>query len=250
MKKTTLYFALTVLLVSNVASAHDAFLSQALEGNTADNAVTIGHGCEQANGTIRPVIAQSVVFPTVAPIITATDANGDPVAAPAALSDVIQQGSVAGLANLIQSKDIFSLQKEKVDSTGNVIGFYGRTGSLDIEAQGRVPFAFTSPNFVEGSCVKKLNIVVAVADICVTSNPKIRAGKVNLWIPDNGSTYAVQGNANGVEGIGHETPTIQVSRDLVANAFTNPEACGAGIDVTVTPSAADINANLGIAGYW
>lgn len=248
MKKTTLYFALTVLFVSNAAFAHDAFLSQALEGNTADNAVTIGHGCEQANGTIRPIIAQSVVFPTVAPIITATDATGAAVASPAALSDVIEQGSVAGLANLIQSKDIFNVQKEKVDAAGSVIGFYGRTGSLDIDAQGRVPFAFTSPNFVATSCAKKLNIEVAVADICVTSNPKIRAGKVNLWIPNNGSTYAVQGNANGVEGIGFETPTIQVSRDLTLNPL--PEACGAGIDVTVTPSAADINANLGIAGYW
>lgn len=239
----------TGLFISNVAFAHDGIKSQAQEATTADNAITIGHSCEQANGTLKPVIAQSVVFPVENPDLTASDGS-----VVASLSDVIDQGSIAGLVDLIQSKDIFTVQKEKVDANGNVTGFYGKSGSLAGELQGRVPFAFTSPNFVSTSCVKKLNIVVAVADICVVSNPKIRAGKVNLWIPDNGSQYAIQALANGVEGVGHETPTLQVNRDLVTNPFVdaagNPQDCGAGIDVTVTPSAADIDANLGIPGYW
>jgi hypothetical protein len=242
-KSLPLVLPFIALFLSGVAFAHDGIKSTALEGTSEDNAVTMGHGCEQANGTVKPIIAQSVVFPSDSPILTTSD--GSTIAD---LSEVIDQGSIAGLANLIQSRDIFLVQKEKHDANGNVTGFYGKTGLLDVEALGRVPFAFTSPNFASTSCAKKLDIVVAVADICVATNPKIRAGKVNLWIPDNGSTYAIQGNANGVEGIGHETPTLQVNRDLAANPLD--PSCGEGIDVTVTPSAADINANLGIAGYW
>jgi hypothetical protein len=240
----------TALLISNGAFAHDGIKSQVLEGTSGDNAITIGHSCEQANGTIKPIIAQSVVFPGADPVLTATDSAGSSVTAPTSLIDVIEQGEIAGLVDSIQSKDIFTVQKEKTNAIGSVTGFYGKSGSLSVESQGRVPFAFTSPNFVTTSCVKKLNIVVAIADICVVTNPKIQAGKVNLWIPDNGSQYAIQGAAAGVDGIGFEPPTLQVNRDLAANPFVRASRCGAGIDVTVTPSPADIDANLGIPGYW
>ncbi|MDD5579226.1 MAG: hypothetical protein PHY16_08110 [Methylobacter sp.] len=69
---------------------------------------------------------------------------------------------------------------------------------------------------------------------------------MNLWIPDNGSQYAVLGTAAGVDGVG-EPPVLQVNRDLINNPL-NP-SCGAGIEVTVTPSAADIDAHLGIPGW-
>lgn len=240
----TLYLALTALLVSNVAFAHTGIKSQVLEGNTIDNALTIGHGCE-ASG--KGIIAQSVVFPTVAPTFTASD--GSTITD---IGQVIQQPSLAGLADVIQSKDIFTIQKEKYDALGNVTGFYGRTGLLDPTLQGRVPFAFTAPNFLPTSCAKSLNIQLAVADICVAGIgtakiPSIQPTKVNLWIPDNGSQYAIKGAAAGVDGVGEPT-TLQIIRDLAVNPLD--PACGAGIDVTVTPSAAEVDANLGIPAYW
>ena len=73
------------------------------------------------------------------------------------------------------------------------------------------------------------------------------AGKVNLWIPDNGSQYSTSGKAAGVDGIGSPA-TLIVNRDLATNPLG--PGCGAGIDVTVTPSAADVDANLGIRGVW
>ena len=241
-----LFFTLTALLISNSAFAHDEIKSQALEGNTDDNAIKIEHGCEASE---KPVIAQSVVFPTISPVLSTPDADGNPVPYPYSLTDVIDQGTIAGLVDGIQNKDIFTVQKEKYDATGiNATGFYGKSGSLDVEFQGRVPFAFTSPNFVSGSCVKKLNIEVAIADICDTKKPAIQATKVNLWIPDNGSVYATKGLAAGVDGVG-DPAVLQVNRDLVANPFVSAN-CGDGIEVTVTPSAADVDANLGIPGYW
>ena len=250
MKRTTLqktvFSTLTALFISNVAFAHDEIKSQALEGTTNDIAITIGHGCEASE---KPVIAQSVVFPTHKPVLSATDSKGNPAPSPTSLSDVIEQGSIAGLVDGIQSRNIFLVQKEKNDANGNVIGFYGKKGLLEVELQGRVPFSFTSPNFVSASCVKKLNIEVAIADICDTKKPTIQATKVNLWIPDNGSQYAKQGAAAAVDGVG-EPPVLQVNRDLKANPFKKASHCGKGIEVTVTPSAADVDANLGIPGYW
>jgi hypothetical protein len=238
-KKNIFLLPIVALLVSSAASAHTEFKGQAFEGTSADNAVTIGHACE-ASG--KPIIAQSVVIPGDNPILTTSD--GSPIAD---LSEAIEQGSIAGLVDLIQSRDIFLVQKEKHDLNGNVTGFYGKTGLLDVEAQGRVPFAFTAPNFVTTSCVKKLNIEAAIADICVLTKPTIQATKVNLWIPANGSQYAIKGAAAGVDGVG-EAPTLQVNRDLTNNPLD--PSCGAGIDLTVTPSALDIDTNLGIPGTW
>lgn len=232
--------SLTVL-ISNAAFAHDEFKSQALEGTANDNAITIAHTCEVQS---KPIVAQSVVFPGDNPALSASDGStfND-------LSEVIDQGGIAGLVDLIQDKNIFQVQKEKIDALGNVTGFYGKGGLLANELQGRVPFAFTAPNFVSTSCVKKLNIEVAIADICVLSKPTIQAAKVNLWIPDNGSQYAIKGAAAGVDGVG-EPIVLQANRDLNTNPFDPASNCGAGIDVTVTPSAIDVDTNLGIPGFW
>ncbi len=245
MKHTSLqkiaFFTLTALLISNVAFAHDEIQSSVLEGTQGDNAIKIFHSCEESG---KPIIAESVVFPGDNPEITASNRKTI-----TDLSTVIDQGSIAGLVDGIQSKDIFTVQKEKRDALGNVTGFYGKNGTLDVALQGRVPFAFTSPNFVSTSCVKKLNIEVAIADICLIAKPTIQAKKVNLWIPDNGSVYATKGKAAGVDGVG-DPAVVQVYRNLKTNPFKAASRCGNGIVVTVTPSAADIDANLGIPGYW
>lgn len=232
-------FSILILLGAGDAFAHTSIKSQATEGVRDDNALKIGHGCEGDHD----VIAQSVVFPTDAPEL----ATSDPNAVVADLADVIAQGSLAGLAQSIQDASIFDVQDETFDANGNVVGFQARKGRLKHNLLGRVPFQFTAPNFVPESCAVRLLIKVAIADICSTRRPNFDPEKLNLWIPDNGSSIAAAGHAGGVEGIGGPA-TLTVNRDLLANPL--PESCGDGIDVTVTPSAAQIDRDLPMPKYW
>lgn len=246
--KTTRKTALVIgaafsLIAGSTAFADTTVRSAATEGRTDDNALRIEHGCQTRGGDESTVIARSVVFPTLSPQITAS--NGSAIAD---LSQVITQGTIAGLAKPVQDTNIFQTQKVKYDSLGNAAGFSGADGMLALDFQGRVPFQFTPPNFVATSCARRLLIKVAIADICGANlGDTTPAGKINLWIPANGSRYATMGAAAGVDGIGLPA-TLIVNRDVAANPLSG--SCGAGIDVTVTPSAADVDANLPIPGVW
>ncbi len=230
---------LLALLISGSALAHTTIKSPAVEGVRDDNALRIPHGCGDHHG----VIAQSVVFPTDAPDLS----SRDPGVVVTDLSEVITQGSLAGLAQSIQDRSIFLHQAETLDANGNVVGFQARWGKLEPELAGRVPFQFSPPNFVAESCAKRLLIKVAIADICSIRRPLLDPEKVNLWIPDNGSAIATKALAAGVEGIGGAA-TLTVSRNLASNPL--PAACGAGVDVTVSPSAAQVDRDLPIGRYW
>jgi hypothetical protein len=221
------------------AQAHTTIQSQAAEGVQADNALKIGHGCEG-----KPVIAQSVVFPTDAPQIDASDPN----AAIDDLGQVIEQGSIAGLMGAIQSRDIFRVQELKQDSLGNQIGFHATQGLLRDDLRGRVPFQFTGPTFTASSCATKLVVEIAVADVCDVRRPTIRPGKVNLWIPDNGSRFALAAAAAGVEGIGAPA-RLTVNRDLAKNPL-DPACNGSGYTVTIRPTPDQIDRDLPIGRYW
>ena len=229
-------------LAASAACAHTTIRSQATEGITADNAVRIGRGCAIPGGAPLPVIAQSVVFPSLSPVVAMPDGS------PVALESVIVQGSLAGLPRMIGNTSVFMSQEAKLDTLGNSVGFAAYDGSLSPELEGRIPFQFAAPKFVTTSCASRLLVKVAIADVCSKApGETASAGKVNLWIPDNGSQYAISGKAAAVEGIG-EPATLIVNRDLAANPL--PPACGPGVDVTVTPSAADVDANLAIRGVW
>jgi hypothetical protein len=221
-----------------LAFAHTTIKAQATEGVRDDNAVRIGHGCED-----HAVIAQSVVFPGESPEI----ATSEPAITLTDLGEVIQQSSLAGLVGGIQDRGIFERQRESVDPNGNVVGLQGWHGWLAPTYAGRVPFQFTPPNFLPESCATKLRIVVAIADVCKLSTPTLQPEKVNLWIPDNGSVYAVEGAANGVEGIGAPA-VLTVNRNLTSNPLD--ASCGAGFEVTITPSAAQIDRDLPIPRVW
>jgi hypothetical protein len=231
-------FTAAICAIAPVALAHTTVRSQATEGVRADNALKIGHGCDE-----NPVIAQSVVFPTDAPLIT-TNAPGVVIGD---LAEVIAQGGIAGLVGSIQDSSIFGIQNAKLDANENTIGFHGKQGLLRIHLRGRVPFEFTAPNFVPESCATALRVEIAIADICKLKAPTLQPGKVNLWIPDNGSQFAIQGAANGVEGIGGPA-RLTVNRDLANNPL--PDACRAGYVVTLTPSAAQVDRDLPIGRYW
>lgn len=240
-----------VLVASQGGHAHTTTLLEMTGGAAVDNAIAIAHGCEAED---RAIIAQSVVFPTVNPIITETagghDHGGEP-SEPLAmtLDEIIEGGTLENMADLIQSRDIFLSQKEKNNALGNTIGFYGTLGVLSTYAQGRVPFLAVAPRFADTSCVKNLTVEYAVADICLTSKPTIKANKVNLWIPDNGSQFAIKGHAEGVDGVGHPSVLV-IHRDLDNNPIPTDGSCANEHEnLTVTISAEDIDANLPIPGW-
>jgi hypothetical protein len=132
--------SLAICAVVGQAGAHTTVRSQAIESVREDNALRIGHGC----GEERGVTAQSVVFPTEAPLL----GTSDPAAAVTDLSEVIRQGSLAGLAQSIQDRSIFGFQDEILDANGNVVGFQARKGLLRPNLVGRVPFQLSAPGFV------------------------------------------------------------------------------------------------------
>ncbi len=241
-RKTTLIAGVALSVIGSTAFAHTTILNQMTEGTTADNALKIGHGCTTPAGSMVGVIAQSAVWPTMNPVVTASDGS-----AIADLSQVIVQGSLAGLLSPIQSRSIFQQQQLKLDSLGNKIGFSGIKGNLQEPGWlGRVPWQFAPPKFVASSCASQLLIKVAVADICITGG--YGQGYVNLWIPDNGSVSATTAHVlDNDEGVGAPA-TLTINRNLATNPL--PAACGAGMAVTVTPSPQDVDTNLSIPGYW
>jgi hypothetical protein len=232
--------AVALCAAATAALAHTTVQSPSTEGVRADNALRIGHGCAED----RPVIAQSVVVPTDAPQISSTD----PGVAIGDLGEVIEPDSLAGLVNLIQSRDIFRLQAAKLDENQNAIGFVGTRGLLRPHLRGRVPFDATAPTFLEDTCAIALRVEIAIADICSLAPPTIRPSKVNLWIPANGSQFAIEGIANGIDGVGAPARWT-IHRNLETHPL--PDGCkGMGYTVTVTPSPEQIDRDLPIPGVW
>ena len=154
--------AIACVAFASTAMAHTTVRSQATESVTDDNALKIGHGCTTPEGAVIPVVAQSVVFPSTAPVVTTSDSS-----AISGLPAVIEQGTIAGLARVIQDRSVFRSQARKADALGNSIGFSAVGGSLNIDTPGRVPFQFAAPKFVANSCAKRLLVRVAIADICL-----------------------------------------------------------------------------------
>jgi hypothetical protein len=221
--------AAALLAAAFAAQAHTTIQVQAAEGQTTYNHLVIGHGCTAADGSTLPVIAQSVLFPTVRPVYSVTGTMaGNPA--------VVSISSLANIAQLIQSKAIFSKQKEKLDAAGQVIGFESSEGALDPTLHGLVPFRTAGITFPADSCAVKLVVRVAIADICQKNGLK------NLWIPALTAKYADP----AVHGIGAPA-SLTFNRDLAKNPL--PAQCGAGYTFTVAPSAEDIDAHLKLDGY-
>jgi hypothetical protein len=217
------------LIIGPYALAHTTIQNQAAEGTTTYNNLVIAHGCTLSDGTKIPVIAQSVVFPTVKPVMSISGTfAGNPA--------VVSVTSFAGIAQLIQSKDIFTKQKEKTDALGNVIGFESTDGSLEFSLHGLVPFRTAGISFPADSCAKSLVVQVAIADVCQSFGAK------NLWIPSVTPKYPDP----NVDGIGAPANLI-FNRNLTTNPL--PASCGAGYVLTVTPSNEDVDANLKLDGY-
>lgn len=228
--RRTLLAAALLSLATLPAAAHTTVQSVANEGTTTYNNLVIGHGCTLPDGSKLPVVAQSVVFPTVNPVITVSSGtfSGNP--------NITATTTLAGIVKPVQSKDVFSTLIPKTDGKGNLIGWASVGGNLDVNAIGLVPFRTAGITFAKDSCITKLLVKIAVADVCQANGAK------NLWIPSVTKKYTDP----TVDGIGSPA-TLTIARDQTKNPL--PSSCGAGYEVTVTPSVEDVDTNLHIDLY-
>ena len=243
-KKSTVLLTIAMLGAGQNVLAHTTVQTNPNpEGTTVYNNLAIGHGCTMPDGTHLPVIAESVIWPTVNPIVTTT-----PTTTVADWSKVFSVTTLAGNPKLVRSRDVFNNQSSKVDANGNVIGFTSTHGSLEYGtaangttaygAVGLIPFRTAGIKFGAAGCATSLTVNLAVADYCQAD------GAVNVWIPTFTTKFTASNVTNPADVPDPSPAKLVYNRDLTANPL--PASCGTGFTVTVTPSAADIDANLPI----
>src|SRR5262245_31994099 len=120
---TTSIIAAAITTIGHNAFAHTRLeVPTIVEGVRASNNVVIGHGCGGETGEARNVIGTSVVFPDGVDSTILVD--GQPHTG--ALTDFVQNWGNQN--QKVYSKAVFTFQGEKVDATGNVVGFWAGGG--------------------------------------------------------------------------------------------------------------------------
>jgi len=232
-----------------------AFKEEIAEGASNINGLYIGRGCLNEAGNASPVTLQSVVFPTQQPqitldVVTKKATKKKPaVIQPESAADLSEILDVASLANkfqLVQNKSVFAELREKSDTNNNVIGFEGINGNAKPDLHGFTPFSFSGVNFKADSCVKRVLVKVAVADVCDANFFPPALGTANLWIPSVTTIFVEP----SVGGIGY-SPTLIINRTTrIPKKDAQGRKCNGGWDVSVSPSATDIDANLPMPDHW
>ena len=251
-----LTLAAGLLAASQGALAHTRMTtSTATEGTTVYNNMGINHGCPAVSGTAKEaVIANSTVFPDgTDSTFTVGSRTGTPLSG--TFSDYFSWGS--NLA-IIQSEDVFTNysvnwgrgaqynQVVGVKSWGGNLPGNGVTGLVPIKISGVTFPKKGTPDF-STTCAQSVTFVVATADVCRKAPRQNLQSKqtVNLWTPAVGSHY----DASPSTSDAYDSPaTYKVTRDLTNNPL--PDNCsGVGIDIFVTPSAAQLNHDMPIPGW-
>ncbi|WP_341327776.1 hypothetical protein [Methylotuvimicrobium sp. KM2] len=227
--------------LTTTAYAHTGIQNQINDTGTTYNNIVIGHTCTLANGRKIPVTAQSVVFPTVTPYFTVDDAPVD-----INLEDFTNISTLTNWPQLIQNNNIFKRQSEKTNANGDVIGFESINGKLDPSLHGLVPFRTGGISFKEDTtgivgpaCIQRLQIKVAIADICRNKFPPVE-GTANTWIPNTTPKFTTEMN--------NATPTPRSGAPATLT-INNPN-CAEGETVVMWPSDQDVDANLPIQRRW
>ena len=208
------------------------------EGVRDDNALRIGHGCEGE----RPVIAQSVVFPTDAPELT----TSDPSAVVSDLSEVIAQGS----------------SRASSRASRTAASSASRTRARCQRQRRRLPRA---QGIAEPESRGARSVPVQRADlrrgvVCPATLDQVRdrrhlqreaadPGAPQGQSLDPRQRLALRGRGRGGRRRGDRWGG---DADREPESATNalPIECGAGFDVTLTPSAAQVDRDLPIPYYW
>lgn len=227
-----------------------------LEGTKVYNNEVIGHGChnEVANNTSIPVIGTSVVFPDATATVTSKPVGAaatDPSTPAGRVTDYLD-GAGEGYSKKVYSKELFSAEGQKSNSLGNVVGYWtGGGASLPgVNYTGLIPFKTDAVTIKATSCAKSVTFVVAIADVCKLTNISgFNDQTVDLWTPAVGSNF----DGPGLHGYNSPatlkivrnitgTPATLTSAAVAANPL--PASCGAGLDITVTPTAEQINRDM------
>ena len=239
--KTTFRMLLSIvpLMVSiQHVQAHTVLeVPQIPEQKRSSNNIVIGHGCGES-----PVIGTSVVIPdgVDSTITTSTTQAGGTDPYSGAVSDFLNWGNII---QLLQNRSVFSEQNEKIDSLGNVVGFWSGGGKgVSANLNAYIPFTINALFINSSSCAKSVRFDIAIVDVCkITPLSGVTdETAVSLWTPAVGSKY------DGVEG-GHSfnNPAfLTINRDLTTNPL--PDTCGEGLFVYVSPSAAQIDRDMPI----
>ncbi|MFI3218729.1 MAG: hypothetical protein QX189_06360 [Methylococcales bacterium] len=240
--------------ISQATFAHTSLQVGTINENTATyNNVVIGHGCAPIGSTItsNPVIAQSVVFPDG---IDSSITNAAGTAMGGVITDYVTNwitvGATAGtgFGAKIKNTDVFTKEGLKLaNGSPDRVGFYGLEGELEgVGYVGLNPFRTAKVIINPTSCAKSVTFKMAVADICKATKFPIPDGAANIWMPaGTGSSF----DSLALDGYG-SAPSLKVVRTSIL-----PPACGAGVDVIVTPSGAQIDHDLPIVKkngeqYW
>jgi hypothetical protein len=255
--KKIAFYTLTagVLVASQSVLAHTRLQTNTTpEGKTVYNNATIGHGCATVAGapagTPRgAVIANSMIFPDGT---DSTVSIGGAVVEGAITDDYIAWG---GKISHIPSKDVFEksvMERGRAGLAGaNAVGNHSWDGKLNGDGYtGLVPIKISGAFINPDSCANSVTFRVAIADICkITNVAGFSDQTVNLWTP------AVGSNFDGAGLHGYNSPaTYKITRDLVAQPLPetdqNGNACGAGVDVVIDPTADQLNHDMPIPGVW
>lgn len=242
MKKiiTTKNIVQTVLIGSLFATGQFALAHTRLQIPTVDeetrsyNNQVISHGCIDAEGnTVIDTLATVTVFPdgVDSSITVAGEASDKP------LTDYVQNWG--NPVRKIPSNDVFTLEDVIKDPSGtNTLGYWAGLGGLKAGMLGLIPFRINSVTIEPTSCAKTVKFIVAIADICeITDVSGFADSKVMLWTPAVGSIF------DGTEALnGYNSP----ASFTVNRTSTIPAACGEGVDVVVTPSAAQLDRDMTI----
>lgn len=205
--------------------------NSASHGSDYNNQV-IAHGCkdpETGAANIR-TIGTVVVFPDG--VDSSITVNGEATASP--LTDFV--ANWGSPVQKIQNKDVFQVEAEITDPLGNAVGYWAAGGGLKGGLTGVIPFRTSGVIIEPTSCAQSVKFIVSIADVCkVTDVAGFNDATVMLWTPAVGSNF----DGEGLNG--YDSPaslTVNRSSEL-------PEACaGEGVDVVVTPSAAQLNRDM------
>lgn len=223
----------SILLASQMASAHTRLQIPSIdEGTRVYNNQIISHGCRNPE-------TQAVDITTIATVVVFPDGVDSSITVNEEASDQLLSAFIENWGSPIrkvQSKDLFELEEEIKDPLGNTVGYWAGVGGRQGSLIGSVPFRSSSFVISETSCAKTVKAIVAIADICKLTNiAGFNDADIMLWTPAVGSNFDGTDDLNGY----NSPASLMINRTSPL-----PESCGEGVDVVVTPSAAQLNRDM------
>lgn len=278
-KKLALISAATVVsLAAQSVLAHTGIRNVVDEGVVSFNALNLSHGCngngDSATDKTENIIAMSALFPNAADPAMSVVTKLDPTtgASMGTLADlsadivgVVEGKGFTGLGLNTVQPNVFPNFIPKIDantligahSTPLKRGFAAHNGPRPFASaplwmevtsgSAYAPFNVGPISFKSTSCAKSLRVRVAEVNWCLRGKVNdTKAARADVWIGAmtdkfNDPSVMPYSQADMDKGLAY-WPTMTVNRNLTTNPL--PADCGAGFNIAIQPSAADIDANL------